>query len=628
MKPSAKRLSAIIMTVMVIVFLSLSLLAGLWPTMTPTVRHVDPKAEAEQLPSTNFVMVLFSGAFDSLIGGDYNATYEKLKILGAAYIPEKYKFIVERFSRLLNDTSKLLNDVEDLLDRAEALIDLGKGENAKPLLQEASVKLATANITYTELRSACEELAKSFRLPLSEVREKVEQLGKVIEGLYARLIQLLQAIDKQRTLEDSFLTIEVKPMEVWTGGIIEVKGRLYGANGRGLAGRNVQLYIDGAKLAENVTLEEGLFEVQIHLPYIYKSRVAVQARFTPQGLDSQTYKPAASNIVQVSLSYIEPRLTVEPIEAALPGKTFTVKGLVEAEEPLPYNYVKVSWTLHSLTVNLQGGGHFNVTLYTPEDVAEGNYPLTVETPAWKVYAPLRKTFYVKVQRLSLSVQACLPFTVLAGFPSTLNGKVFYEGEQFNVTVKLVFIGQTYTASSRGEFSLNLLVPLTVLTGYQTYEIHVSPSLPWYKSVTFKGSIFVVNPFTVMFPFGFVSFLAFRFLKGKSKLEAVAEASGTVESESLVSEGWRFAPSGLEWLVDLYWQAVVLVAGLTDVEMKPSITMREYLAAVKPKLGDIGVCFEVLTAAAEKALYSKTISAKELESAKKEFEELRLASVKV
>ena len=87
-------------------------------------------------------------------------------------------------------------------------------------------------------------------------------------------------------------------------------------------------------------------------------------------------------------------------------------------------------------------------------------------------------------------------------------------------------------------------------------------------------------------------------------------------------------SGLERLIDMYWQAVVIVSRLTGVEMKPSMTMREYLDAVGPRLGSFRNGFEALTVAAEKAIYSPAVSAEEVESARKALEQLKVAHVEV
>ena len=621
-KPIEKAFAVLTILTAVAGLLAYSLIQ-LWAPLKPMVRHVNPASEAEQPPLPTFLALLVTNVFDSLIGGNYTATAEQLKTLGAAYIPERYRFIADRFTQLLNEASNLLNDTENLLDQAEALIALGRGEDAKPLLSKASAKLASANSTCVELKSACMELAKTFSLPTGELNRRVDELGRVIAELYGRLLRLLEMVEKQTTLEDSYLTVDAEPKTVWTGGSIEVSGRLYTAKDA-LKGRSVQIYVDGAELAQAVTDDEGEFHAKVSLPYIYKPTIPVQARYIPKGLDSETYKPSASNIVEVSLLYVKPAIKAETVGEALPGKTFTLNGSVEAERPLPYSAVKVSWAGSSLTASLEDG-RFTATLYTPEDVPDGQYSLKVEAPAWKIFAPAEATVQVTVQRLPLNVTLQPPIVIFAGFPSNLNGKIVYSREGFNVTVRAVFAGQAYTAHSSGEFSVGLAVPITVFSGYQDYEVYVSPDLPWYRSVALKGTILVVNPFTILVPFGLVSALALKLSRGR-KTGGAGPEEGFQRREAPV-KAYSVA-SGLEWLIDMYWQAVVIVSRLTGVEMKPSMTMREYLDAVGSRLGSFRAGFEALTVAAEKALYSPSVSAEEVESAGKALEQLKVAHVEV
>ncbi len=623
-KPGAKPFAVLIILLLAAVLLAYTSIQFRAP-LKPVVRHVNPASEAEQLPLPTLLTLLVTNVFDSLIGGDYKATAEGLKTLGAAYIPERYRFIVNRFMQLLNGLSNLLNNVEGLLDRAEALVGLGRGRDAKPLLDEASAKLVSANATRIELRSASEELAKTFSLPMGGLSRKVDELGRVIAELFGRLLRLREMVEKQTTLEDTYLTIDVEPKTVWTGENIEVSGKLYTAKAH-LNGRSVQILVDGAVLAEAVTAGEGELHLSVKLPYIYKPTIHIQARYVPKGLDSEAYKPSASNIVEVSLLYVKPAIKAEAVGEALPGKTFILKGSVEAVRPLPYSAVKVSWVGASLNASLEGG-RFTATLYTPEDIPDGEYSLKVEAPARQVFAPAGATVQVTVRRLPLNVTLQPPTVVFAGFTSTLKGENIYGRERFNVTVKAVFAGQSYTANSDGEFSFVLAVPLTVFTGYHDYEVYVSPDPPWYRSVALKGSILVINPFTALVPFGLVSVLALK-LSGRRKVGGAEPEEGLRRQEAQPPRQAYSVDPRLEWLVDVYWQAVAIVIGLTGVDMKPSMTMREYLEAVGPRLGGLRAGFAALTVVAEKVLYSPAVSSEELEYARKAFEELRTAYVEV
>lgn len=616
---------SVILTTIVIVFLLTYWFTQVIPPTIPITRHVDLRAEAERIPLPNYMTLLTMNIFDSIVQSNYTAVNEGLKTLLITYIPDKYKFIVERFTQLLNQVSKLLEDSEELLNNAEELINLGRGRDAELLLSQVSTKLAYANITYIELRSASEELAKTFRLSLSEVRRGVEGVGVAIDRLYLRLIKLLEVIKGQEVLKDSFLDIDVSPKNVWTGGRVLVSGRLYTVDG-GLVGRVIHIHVDGVKVAEAITSLNGLFEVYVNLPYTYKSRIYIQARYIPQDVDRQTYKLSASNIVEVSLLYIEPEIVIEDIGEVLPGKTFVVRGLVRAEGILPYSSIRISWLNTSLIVSLNDS-KFYVVLYTPKDVVEGKYPLVVRTPPQGIYAPAEKVTYVSVRRLQTNAFIYVPQLIIAGYSLTLRGEISYAGEQCDATVKAVFTDQTYVVNATRDFSVSIVAPLTTLTGYYSIKVYITPTLPWYKDVVIEKEVLVINPITVMFPFGLLSVLASKFLRSRGKELGIAEEVVEGGVRPMIKERY-FTQVGLEELVDMYWQAVVIVSKLSGVVMEPSMTMREYLEFVKPRLDDsIKTHFEVLTNIAEKALYARGVSDKEFKTARMIFEEIRIAAVK-
>ncbi|MEM2834093.1 MAG: DUF4129 domain-containing protein [Candidatus Nezhaarchaeales archaeon] len=625
---TTKALGLLALTLVLTAILSTIILVHLWQTPHLLVRHVNPLSEVEQRPSPGFMVLLYLSVMDAIIKGDCKAVAEGLRSLNLIYIPEAYRFIADRFHDLLNTTWKLVNETRALLDEAEALIRLGRGVEAKPLLQEALVKCEQARRIHEELKLALNELARSLGLPLSELARKIEELGKAIEELYLRLVRLMEAADVQQLLRDTFLFIDVEPKQVWTGGRIEVRGKLYAVGEGPLSGKLVKVYVDGVELARAETLEDGLFIVYVDLPYVYKPKIAVQARYLPQGVDGQVYRPTTSDDVMISLLYIQPRISLEVLGEPLPGKFLTVNGRVESEAPLPYDRVTVSWIGASSMVELVDGS-FNLSLRVPEDLAEGRYPLTVKTPAFGVYAPAQETLYMNITKIPLDVKLQIPSIMMVGLPSTLKGEILNRDEVFNVSVKVVILAQTYTTTtSDGEFSLELAPPLTAITGHYVCEVYMSPAVPWYREAYFMEEVLVVNPFVLVVTLGLAALTFLKLSRGGVAEQEPKLSSEVKEIEPKMMKREQFAASEFEWVIDLYWQAIAIVTKFTGVEMKPSMTMREYLAAVSSRLGDLRSSFETLTLIAEKALYARTIAIEELELAKKAFEVIRLAGTKI
>jgi hypothetical protein len=592
-------------------------------------RHVNPSSEATQSPYPGFLGVLVLGAFEGFAQGNVSRAIEQLKSLGFAYIPDRFKFVFDRFTQLMSDEARLLNDTNCILDEAEALIEMGKEGEARLLLDRASWELASVNKTYSTLKAASEELAGTFGLSRSGLFEGLEGIRQFIDKVFQRLLKLSERAEKQRSLEETFLTIDVKPKKVWAGSGINVAGALSSALTT-LPKRWVEILVDGKMRAEAITAEDGSFNITLSLPYIHKPSIGVQAKYSPSDMDSEVYKPSVSNIIQVNLLYLKPEISIEPVDKAFPGKTFVLKGTVQAEGPLPYSNVRVLWMGQSLSAALVQGGIFETVLHVPGNVSEGTYNLEVEAPAYEIYAPARANTTVTVMRLPLNVTLEAPSLIFAGVEAMVKGKVL-SGETFNLTVTVSFAGQTFAINSSGEFEVKLKQPLTALTGRQTYEVFVEPQLPWYRSLAYKGEVLAINPLTTLIQIGLFSFAAVKLLKGR--LEAGLEAEGKASAEAVkveAAEGLKAKPyhaaKGLEWLIDLYWQAVVIVGALTGVEMKPSMTMREYLKAVAPKLGKLRESFEALTMISEKALYKGIVTDEELKSAREAASNLQVEHV--
>lgn len=622
---ASKPLISLALIAMLALLLSVIVLIHFWLAPHILVRHVNPVFEVEQHPLPSFIVLLYLSTVDGIIEGDYKAVIKGLEALNSAYVPEGLKFIANRFHDLLNATWKLVNETRTLLDRAEALINLGRGIDAKPLLQEALTKYEQARSTYVELESASRELVRAFGLPADELLKKIKELGEAIEELYLMITKLLEVIDLQQQLKDTFLVIDAEPKYVWTGGSIEVRGKLYAAGEGPLSGKLVRIHVDGVELAEAETLEDGLFIANIDLPYVYKPKIVVQAQYIPQGMDCQLYKPTVSNDVVIRLLYVQPKITFKVIGEALPSKFLTIQGRVESEAPLPYSQVSVLWVGSSLVADLINGS-FSLRLHVPEDVAEGSYPLVVRVPAFKVYAPAQEVVYVNITRIPLDARLQIPSIMIAGLPTTIRGEVLHEGEILNVSVKVVISSQAYTTTSSREFNLWVAPPLTILTGHHNCEVYVLPAAPWYREAYFREGVLIINPLTLTLAIGLATALGIKLSRSRGAKHELAPSPELEKVKPKIVREEHFASSRFEWLVDLYWQAVVIVAKLTGVEMEPSMTMREYLASVSSRLGDLSKVFETLTIAAEKALYAHTVTIEELGSAKEAFEVIKLAGI--
>ena len=590
-------------------------------------RHVDPNAEAERLPYPTYLTAFLLPAFDRLLEGNFTGTLHTLKEFNQTYVPPTLKYIFERFKQLMNDLTIKLDDTDSLLDYAELLIDSGKEEYAKTPLNKAGYNLAEANITYSLLKTSAQEFIKSFSLPRTQLFQKVDDIETLLESMRSRLYALIDRIEFQRNLKETFLEIEVYPEKVWVGSTVVVEGKLY-THDKVLSQKNLIIYFDGQKVSEVKTSSDGTLKCTIKVPYVYKPTVNVVAKYVPEKDDKNVYKPTVSDTTKLNLLYIMPKIEVKLLGAPLPGKYFKVEGKVYAERPIPYNQIRILW-LTGATITKLENETFNLTIKVPETLSEGNYMLKAESPSWEIYAPASTTVYVKVQRIPLNLSLQVPPIAITGIESSVLGKITYEGEErFNSTIKFI-LAQEYVESAAEEFTIKFKPPLTMFSGYQVYRVQVSPQLPWYRSLEFEGRIFVLNPVTVAVPLGLVSFMAVKVLrrgKGK-KVEALEGEAETVEEAAQEKEHY-YVREGLEWLINVYWQAVVIVSNMTRIEMKPSMTIREYLNLVKESGKEFYKGFERISIVAEKVLYSPSVSEEELKMAKDAIEELQIIYARI
>jgi hypothetical protein len=605
-----------ILTLIIIIYTIISL-TQIIPPIIITNRHVNPATENEQPPYPTSLAILILNALDSMAKANFTGSTQQLKTLTQAYIPQRYKYIINRFLQLMNDEITLLNNTNQLLDQAETFINIGKEQNATQLLNQASQKLALANQTHQTLKTATDQLVITFTLPRNDILNKINEIEELINKMNQRLLQLLEKLKGQETLIETFITITVTPETVWTGDKITIQGKL-NTTYKPLSNKQITILIDGITQNRTITKQDGTFNITTNIPYIYKPTITVQAQYIPINTDNKTYKPTTSNIVKINLLYIKPIITLQTTNKTLPGKNFTIKGTIQAEKPLPYTQIKITWIEKTITTTINNNT-FTATLNVPQNITDGTYTLKVETPPYRIFAPAQTTTNIVIQRLPLNITLDAPPIIIAGISETIKGKII-SNEPLNTTITLTITGQVYMINiTSNEFQITLNPPLTTLTGYHSYEIYIQPQYPWYSTLNKKGQILIVNPITTLIPLTFITFIVIKIIENRKRITKTAQQ---IREEKIIEttkekppEKIYTATKELQWLIDLYWEAVTIISNITGIEMLPSMTLREYLKTVTPHISQIYKNFETLTIITEKALYSPKITTEELTLAK-------------
>lgn len=585
-------------------------------------RHVNPYLEVEWRPSPLFFTLALKGVFSEVIKENFGGATSKLKEIDAIWIPEALRFIYKRFLQLMDDLIANLNEASSSLSRAEEYIKDGKLEGARGLLNSASYTLHLANATYKELYSASREVSRSFYIPWSELDRELAGVKSVIDRLYDRLNSLIALLESKRALMDTYIEVEVYPIKAWTGSSVHISGRLYSKVG-GLEGRYVRVYLDGADVMHTETLSNGFFKCNLSLPYFYKPRVTLKLAYYPSGHDESLFKPTSKE-VELEIIYITPIIEAVTEDVVYPGKYFKVRGLVRSQVELPYREVRVSWMGSVRLVSLQNDA-FEAYLYTPGNAPIGKYALIISTPPHGIFGPSILTKYVQVDRIRINASLEVPSVIFAGLPAHVKCSLKGLVDRANLTIRLVIANEVCTLTTdESEFTIYVHPGIGLMTNVYSYELYIEAHLPWYQPITLRGDVVVVNLLTIFIPATPLAVVLARFARREGR-PTVGEVRSEVRLVEEVAER-RFAPEDLKWIVDAYWKAVVMISNLTGIDMKPHMTMREFLYKVKDRLGDYYGSFEALTYVAEKVLYAPKVSEGEVKVAEEAFRRLSVRYV--
>jgi tetratricopeptide (TPR) repeat protein len=600
-------------------------------------RHINPREIPEESLLPEGLLAFYFSSIDLLTLKQYNEALEELNKTHFFYAPENLKFITSRFNELLADTANKLKLVELYIEKAERLIDMAKLEDAKANVDEASKQLSEAEKAILNLESSSIQLSNALKVKPKPLLDKIGELKALAEGYAKRIEELLKLIEELtpslvNPLIKPELTIQASALEAWVGERLIVNGSLK-AFGKGLARMVIRVYFEGIEAGRALTDENGTYSIEIQVPYVYKPFATMFSVFTPS--KGEIYAACSSNALTLRLLYNEPKLFLLPFSSALPGRKLIIQGSLSLiEKPIKGWRVKLHAFGNSLSTFTDGSGRFRFDVFIPPDTPVGSWPAVIEVPPSGSIAPIFKPLTIKVERIQARVKVEAPSIALAGSKITFKGWIRFEGmenltalERYemepwqeameNLTV-VAKVGEWMSIAqkvSEGFFSIEVYVPLSALIGDYAYSISVEPNEPWVSPTSMEGSIFILNPSTLMMPALAIFVAALTVRKVMFK-----EEKGKVESPKVIVKKVLRKPT--EGLAALYWSAIQMISTRTGVKMEDSYTIREYLHAVADKLNEGLIFFERLSLAYEKLLYARWISLREEDEARSAYFKLQ------
>jgi len=566
----------------------------------PAPRHVDPSAVSEEGPSPLELMALYRAVVEAVSAGDYEEADLRLREAIIVYAPPKVRYVFDRFNDLLSQEVDLLNATKDGIELARALMDLSLLDEAGAALENATVTLARANITYTELSMAAGEFRRYLRVP--KVEETIADLGAVLKLYKGEITELSALLESKRSegIVRTRMTLEVNATAAWVGSRLRVSGELTTAGGDPLPGRRVTIRM-GGESREVLTDQTGRFEADVRVPYVYEPEIVLKASFVPTGDDTDKLAGCSAGPVKISLLYVTPDLTlsVDPPKVP-PLGALTVAG----RSDVPNLRLVVRAFGREVRTQTDSMGEFSAEIRVPAEARDGPHVIRVESEPEGVVGPAEASASVEVCRIPVELEVSLSRLAISGLTGVrVEGKVLAGGSPLGgaeVTVEgfdEVVVVQT---DEWGGFSVEISPGHTVPTGSHRVGVLAVPDQPCYATASEEASALVVNLYTTSLLVALGSVLARRAWPARARPEGPREEEGVVGPAPPTPPSER--PRRLSEVAAAYLAAVELVGSKTGVRMRLSHTMREYLEATLPKLGSAADPFIELSALAERAIY--------------------------
>ena len=563
-------------------------------------RHVNPAEVQEEGPSALELLSLYRAAIEAVASENYAEASLKLGEAIEVYAPPNVRYVINRFNELMSREVDLLNATHDYLILAKTLLKLGLLDEAELGVENGTYTLMKANITYAELVLASREVQRYLKIP--KLVDQVEELSGVLRR-YREELSGLRSLIEERKLEEvvrTRLSLEANATEVWVGSGLRVSGVLITAAGEPVPNREVAILL-GGHVYRTSTDSSGQFDAEVQVPHLYKPEIKLYAVYTPSGDDVGRLAACRSSPVSIRLLYLTPNLNVSLDRRRVkPAESITLVGRSDA----PGLDIVVEAFGQELRTRTRLDGSFELEFSVPEQAGEGWHNLTVRSLASGVYAPEEVSISVEVYRIPLEIRASSSRLAISGLVSAkVEGVVLAEGTPLGgVRVVVEGYGESYSAETDylGRFSVEVRPGPAAMTGTHSITLTAVPSEPWYETASAEVEVLTLNLYATSLLVALGSLLLKRAwpVRGPAREEVRPEAPEP--TAPTLARPTR--PSELPEMYAVYQKAVEMVRAETGVDMRPSDTVREYLARTRGKLGAAAEPFSELSMMLEEVVY--------------------------
>jgi hypothetical protein len=572
----------------------------------PTIpRHVNPEQLKPPIPDPAILTAIYEELSKAFLAENFSGVNTVALSLLNLSAPSDVKFILDRFHGLVQQEGVLLNYSRTSLEIAKQLALQGNITEALAYLENASLYLARANITYLSLADAARTIKGRLN---AEPSSLTLSLTKLIATYFQRLSETGQLL--KANLTGTNLTLSITPTTAWVGSSVHAYGYLLTDKGEPLSFKNIILTLDGKQAAEATTNEEGYYSSELQVPYTYVEKIYAYAIYLPTGNDTYNYKPTTSPNVTLHLLFTRPsiNLSIYP-NVALPGDE--IKLNVSIDAPITtLDIYAFGECFQANTIN----GSASLAISIPVNVTEGTYMVIASSPANGTIAPASASATVTVRKLTLIIPQLQVPTLLPPLPSTINACLSFEKEPIPYTVEVsIPSASVYASKTSTDTCVQIEITPGILTPTGTLEgtITIQPLDPRYKPAQAKFQASSFNILLALLALALVLATLSVYMKTARRKQIVEEKPAVKPAQpvpapeqpqvEVVEIPQELVEAG-DPVVREYFKAVKLVESATGIKMKPSHTISEYLYEASSHLGRAAEMFKEISRLAEDRIY--------------------------
>ena len=601
----------------------------------PPVKHEDPEV-AEFAYDPISLLRYYSETQDFLLRKDAEAVAERLGKLPFANVPDDLREPIDELNAHEIKLAGLAVEVAQGLEEMRKLVGEFRLDEALELADGLGGQIAGAYAALDEIEGLVEVIGErtgaaaapggsELRRAYDELVDKVDKKREMIDlhkGLLTDLLLGVRAIKEPRPTE---VTLKIGPTTAFVGEEVRFWGRL-SAGKKPLAGREIDLLLDGTVYASTVTGEGGYYEGVFRVPYKYVPEVVLEALYRPRDEDVGRYLASKSPPVSLRVLFYSATLTLSLEDRAFPGRGTEVGGGFDYEGyPVPQTRQIEVYLDDSLVARAEVGSHFSLSLELDPQTELGKRRITVAALAVGRYAPVIASAYLNVVQATPVVDLNLPWVAFIPGGIELSGRVFSEVgpvSRGEINLKLGRTEAGAITAEDGSFAVKIRKGMGLeLIGSQSLRVQVIPREPWHSAEISTESLFVVNWVNSggivlgLLALGILAqsrarrfALPRRRKDGQSRLQTPDFRLQTPDPR-LQTPDFRLSADALpagepgSRIVGWYRRVVRLLLQVFHLVFSPSQTLREFHREVSPQLGPAAGFFEELTRLVERALYS-------------------------